>query len=130
MTSLVVDSWAWVEYLDGSPIGKGVDEAFRHATELWTSAVSVAEIVSKFRRKGRDESLALTALTTLSKVGEPTFEDAQAAGEIHSEVKPKAPGFSLADSFVLQLARRTGSKVLTGDPDFAGLKDAIVLKSR
>lgn len=127
MTSLVVDSWAWVEYLDGSALGKRADEAMQDAPELWTSLASVAEVVSKYRRGGKDEGAAVTAMTTLSKIGVPDLEDALQAGRIHAGIKPKVPNFSLADSFTLQLARKVGAKVLTGDPDFRGIKEAKLL---
>jgi len=124
MTSLVVDSWAWVEYLDGSQIGKKADLAMQEASELWTSIASVAEVVSKYRRQNRDESPAVEAMTTLSRIGVPNLEDAKQAGRIHAEIKPSVPNFSFADSFVLQLARKVGGKVLTGDPDFRREKEA------
>lgn len=123
MTRLVVDSWAWVEYLDGSALGKRADEAMQGASELWTSLASVAEVTSKYRRSGKDEGPAVAAMTTLSKIGVPNLEDALQAGRIHADVKPKVSNFSLADSFTLQLARKVGAKVLTGDPDFRKLKE-------
>lgn len=130
MSSLVVDAWAWVEYLDGSELGRAVDRALGGAEVVWTSAVSVAEVVSKYRRSGRDEIPGIRAVTTLSKVAAPSTEDAQEAGRIHAEMKSRVPNFSLSDSFALQLARKTKSKVLTGDPDFAGIKEALVLKTK
>lgn len=123
MTSLVVDSWAWVEYLGGSPKGKAADEAMQKASDLWTSVASVAEVVSKFRSRRMDDRKAVEAITTLSKIGVPDVRDAREAGMIHAEVKAKVPNFSFADSFVLQLSRKVGGKVLTGDPDFRGLKE-------
>ncbi len=128
MPRLVVDSWAWVEYLDGSAKGKATDDAMQRATELWTSVASVAEVVSKFRTRGMDDRKAVEAITTLSKIGVPDIRDAQDAGMIHAEVKAKIPNFSFADSFVLQLARKVGGKVLTGDPDFRGIKESQLLE--
>jgi len=127
MTRLVVDSWAWVEYLSGSELGKKAEKAIEEAQEIWVSTVSVAEVVSKYRRKGMDEAPALRAMTTLSKVGAPGLEDAQEAGKIHAALKRTVPNFSFGDSFVLQLARRLDANVLTGDPDFSGLKEAELL---
>jgi len=127
MTNLVVDSWAWVEYLDGSAVGKRADEVMQKALGLWTSLASVAEVVSKYRRRGMDEGPAVMAMTTLSKIGVPSLEDARQAGRIHAEVVPKVPNFSFADSFALQLARKVGGKVLTGDADFRGIKEAELI---
>ena len=127
MTSLVVHSWAWVEYLSGSELGKSVEKAFSEASELWTSSASVAEIASKYRRAGMDDAPAIRAITTLSKLGVPDLDDAREAGRIHAELKPRSRNLSFADSFVLQLARKKGAKVLTCDPDFRGIKDAQLL---
>ena len=127
MTSLVVDSWAWIEYFSGSETGKRAADAMSNAPELWTSVASVAEIVSKYRRAGLDENQAMRAVTTLSKIGIPTVDDAVEAGMIHAELRAKSRNFSFADSFVLQLARKKGAKVLTGDPDFKSLKETELL---
>jgi hypothetical protein len=43
-------------------------------------------------------------------------------------MKSKNKNFGLADSFVLHAARKIGGRVLTGDPDFRGVKDAIMLR--
>ncbi len=42
-------------------------------------------------------------------------------------MKRERTNFSLGDAFVLQMARKEGVKVLTGDRDFEGLKDAVMI---
>jgi predicted nucleic acid-binding protein len=54
-------------------------------------------------------------------------EDALEVGKLHSTVKRSHPNFSLADAFVLHAARSLKAKVLTGDPDFKGIDDAVLL---
>lgn len=124
MDRLVVDSWAWVEYLRGSETGRRVDARLESTEDLWTSVVSLTEVVSKYRRERIPEQPAIDAISSLSRLGVPSRDDAIEAGKIHAEVKPKSPNFGLADSFVLQLARKIGGKVLTGDSDFKGLRGA------
>jgi predicted nucleic acid-binding protein len=124
MNKLVVDSWAWVEYLRGSEAGRKIGERISQGEELWTSVVSLTEIVSKYRREGLSEQTAIEAIGSLSRLGVPDRVDAADAGRIHAEVRSKSPNFGLADSFVLQLARKVGAKVLTGDPHFEGLGEA------
>jgi predicted nucleic acid-binding protein len=121
---LVVDSWAWVEYLRGSETGSRVDARFESTEDLWTSVVSLTEVVSKYRRESIPEQPAIDAISSLSKFGVPSRDDAIEAGRIHAEVKSRSPNFGLADAFVLQLARKVGAKVLTGDSDFKGLREA------
>jgi predicted nucleic acid-binding protein len=118
---LVVDSWTWVEYLRGSETGRRVDARLESTQDLWTSVVSLTEVVSKYKRERISEQPAIDAISSLSRFGVPSRDDAIEAGRIHAEVKPRSPNFGLADSFVLQLARKVGGKVLTGDSDFKGL---------
>jgi len=124
MNRLVIDSWAWIEYMDGSGPGRKVDLALTKNSEAWTSVITIAEVVSKYRRKGLDETPILEAISTLSRAGSVGSEDAKEAGRIQSEARRTSPNFSLADAFVLQLARKVGGKVLTGDPGFRGIKEA------
>ena len=128
MTSLVVDSWAWVEYFDGSRLGQRVGERVSADIELWTSVVSLTELVSKYRRKRIPEEKAIEAIRSLSRLGVPNGDDAIEAGRLHAEVRSKSPNFGLADAYVLQLARKLEAKVLTGDPDFRGIKEAEFLE--
>ncbi len=130
MDRLVVDSWAWVEYLRGSEVGKKVDTRISRAGELWTAVVSLTEVVSKYRRETLSEQTAIDAISALSKFGLPTRDDAIEAGRIHAEIKTRSPNFGLADAFVLQLARKVNGKVLTGDPDFKGLREAELIGSQ
>jgi predicted nucleic acid-binding protein len=123
MDKLVIDSWAWAEYLRGSEAGRKIRERISHGGELWTSVVSLTEIVSKYRREGLPEQTAVEAIGSLSRFGTPDRGDAVEAGRIHAEVSSRSPNFGLADS-VLQLARKVGAKVLTGDPHFEGLEEA------
>ena len=46
------------------------------------------------------------------------------AGLLHARVRKGSPNFSLGDAFVLQLARKPRGKVMTGDPDFRGIREA------
>jgi predicted nucleic acid-binding protein len=128
MTRYVVDSWAWIEYMDGSGLGRKVDKLISGNVEVWTSVVSLAELASKYSRKGMDRRPVIDAVMTLSRLGVPDGEDAAEAGEIHAIEKRRSPNFSLPDSFVLQLARKIGAKVLTGDPDFRKVKEAELIE--
>src|SRR5271169_3760770 len=113
MGRLVVDSWAWIEYLRGSKAGRRVEERITQGDELWTSVVSLTEVVSKYRREGLTDQTAIEAISSLSKLGVPDRDDAIEAGRIHAGVKPGSPNFGLADSLVLGLARKIGGTVLT-----------------
>ena len=129
MTKFVVDSWAWIEYLDGSTPGIKVrDIVLDERNQLYTSIISVAEIISKEKRKRKDPEIAWQAITNLSKILQIDELDSKRVGFLHAEIKSSNKNFGLADSFALFAARELGAKVLTGDPDFKGVPEAVLLK--
>jgi predicted nucleic acid-binding protein len=127
MNKFVVDAWAWIEYLRGSPSGLKIKQEIIDDSELSTSIVTLSEVVSKYRRNGQDDEVAISAITSLSRIFVPDQADAIHAGRIHSELKKNSPNFSLADALVLQAARKLKATVLTGDPDFERIEDSVVL---
>ncbi len=128
MNKFVIDAWAWIEYMRGSPSGLKIKQSIGGDGELWTSIVTLSEVVSKYRRYGRDDEVAVNAITSLSRIVVPDKADAVEVGRLHSETKKGSPNFSLADAFVLQAARSLNASILTGDPDFEGLGDAVILR--
>ena|SRR5487761_40650 len=129
MSRYFLDSWAWVEYLDGSSVGKKVrDMIFDQRNEIFTHSVSAAEIISKGERRGKDTESIWAVMNSNSKLVVSSLDDSKVVGLLHAEVKSKNRNFGLADAFVLAAARKIGAKVLTGDPDFRGIPDAIMLK--
>jgi PIN domain nuclease of toxin-antitoxin system len=125
-TKYVVDSWAWIEYLDGSEIGKKVAMKLK-AQEVFTNIVTIAEVISKVGRKQKDPDIAFRAMTSLSNIVAGDDEFAKRVGLLHSGVKKEVPNFSLGDAFTLYTAKSLSAKVLTGDPDFKGIKEAEML---
>ena len=127
-TRYVVDAYAWIEYLDGTSRGAEVRDIIEEPrNQCTTSAVTLAEVVSKFTRKGRDPKPALRALEDNSTLQAADTELALLAGEIHAELRKSVKDFGLADSFVLATARSKGSKVLTGDPHFKTVAEAVMI---
>ncbi len=52
MTRYVLDSWAWIEYFEGSRKGERVKEIILDSrNDIFTHCVSVAEIISKAEKK-------------------------------------------------------------------------------
>ena len=127
MPRFVADSWAWVEYLRGSKLWEGLRIRIDSRAEIFTHVVTLAELASKFRREGLDVEAAWQAVRSLSKIFIIDESDAKSAGVLHATIKESRPNFSLADAFALQAARKLNCRILTGDPDFRAMKDAIML---
>jgi len=129
MTDIIIDSWAWIEYLDGSDLGSKVrDIIMNEQNRLHTHVVSIAEITSKEKRRKKDPEIVWKAITNLTNILRADEMDCKAVGLLHAEMKIKFRNFGLTDSFVLHAARKIGGRILTGDPDFKGITEAILLR--
>jgi predicted nucleic acid-binding protein len=124
----VVDAYAWIEYLIGSEIGtkvKAVLEDEKNA--IYTSAVTLGEVISKIAREQQDVCTAYRILLSNSDVIDVDEELSKQTGIIHAEMRKSKKDFGLADAFVLATARKLGTRILTGDPHFQGIKEATLV---
>lgn len=126
---MFIDTFAWVEYFEGSQKGAKVRGRLDATTVTYTSPMVIAEVTSKYTRLlGRDDAKRRVAFVLdHCVVVEHTAELGESAGAIHAELKGKVDGIGMADCFILAAARAKGVRVLTGDPHFKGLPDVELL---
>ena len=125
----MIDAWAWVEYLVGSEFGIKLKEVLdEDRSEVYTCAISLAEVISKVAREGRDVEAAYAMLLSNSQVVNVNEELSKHAGLLHAEMRRTEKDFGLADAYVLATAKKLKSKVLTGDLHFKNVKEAIMIK--
>lgn len=128
MTKYVVDAYAWIEYLGGTEAGRMVEEIVENNDDIFTCAVTLGEVVSKVARLGKDAKVAYDVCLSNSHVVVVDEELSFQAGLLHCEMRKTARDFGLADAYVLATSRRLKAKILTGDPHFKPLKEAIMVK--
>ena len=124
----IIDSYAWIEYLDGSLLGEKVKKILESDNEIYSLNLTISEVISRVKRKNGDIDIAYTAITSISKVAEITPEIAKKAGEFHAEIRKKIKDFGLVDSLILILARELNAKVVTGDEHLHRFKEAVFIK--
>jgi predicted nucleic acid-binding protein len=123
----VIDTWAWVEYLEETPAGRRVKEIVENPrNELYVSPIIIAELRSRARRRNLDTNVVAEAMAMASVVPVDRAMG-EAAGETHARMRKADPDYPLADAFVLETARSLGAKVVTGDPHFRGARDVVFL---
>src|SRR4030066_2453466 len=116
MTRYVIDAYAWIEYLIGSDTGAKVYVILeKENIETYTCAVTIAEVVSKVAREGKDTKVAYDVLLSNSKVINADEELSKDAGLVHAEVRKTEKDFGLAEAYVLAPARELKLEGLTGD---------------
>ncbi len=122
MTRYVVDSFAWVEYLEGSELGAETETLLEEGEAAFTPTPVVAEVTSKALRAGKDAGVAWQVMRTWSQVLPLDAETARAAGSLHAQQRRRVADFAMTDAVVLAFARKLDATVLTGDPHFRGLR--------
>jgi len=128
LSKYVVDSWAWIEYLIGSDYGAKLNEILDDAAEVYTCAITLAEVVSKVAREGKDVEVAQDMLSSNSQIISIDEELSKSAGQLHAKMRQTQKDFGLADAFVIALANRLKAKIVTGDPHFKGVNDTVLIK--
>jgi len=124
---IIMDAYAWIEYLDGTKKGLKVKEFLMQPNEIYTSSFTIAEVISRSKRQEKNTDLVYQALSINSKIIQITPKIARDAGLFHAEMHKKIRDFGLIDSLLLVLARRLNAKILTGDKHFKQFKEAIFL---
>ncbi len=71
--------------------------------------------------RARRRALVLDSVVSLEE------ELARVAGEISFARKQQVQGWGMVDSIILATARRSGSRIFTGDPHFKDLVEETVL---
>lgn len=129
MRVFVIDAYAWVEYFDGTGLGKKVQDIVEQSDNIiYTNVITLAELASHFKRRDQDFSSAKQSLFSLSSVYSISPEFAEDAGLLHALIKKDRKHMGLADVLVLLTARKLSGKVVTGDEDFRGIKEVVMLK--
>jgi predicted nucleic acid-binding protein len=126
---MLLDTWAWLELMMEGPHAAAVERILGETSAVYTCPVVLAEVYSARARRG-DAEVARRSVArivdeaTVIPHGEDHGFD---AGRIHAEMRQRVKDFGLGDAFVLAAARSRRQKVLTGDPHFEGLPDAIMV---
>ena len=125
----VVDTWAWIEYLISGSAGDKVKEIVENEdNEIYINSIILAEVISKSSMEKMDAKTAFDALTTLAAIADINKPDlSREAGLIHAEMRKQMKDFGLSDAFVMATARKLNARVLTGNPHFKGLKEAVMI---
>ena len=124
--AVVLDSFAWIEYFNGTSAGEKV-QSFLETGFVVTPAIVVAELSEKHKRLNRDFGPKYDFVKARTSVVPLEEELARAAGELNFERKKRVKGWGMADSIVLATARRSGSRIVTGDPHFRDLTEETIM---
>ena len=122
-STVLIDSWAWIEYFKGSKFGVKARPYIEGKEEVVVSTINVAEVYTFLLRKKKEEAEELIKfLLKTSFVIPITSEIALEAAKNKVEKK-----MGMADAIVLATANNQKTKILTGDDDFLNEENIIYI---
>ncbi len=122
-----IDAYAWIEYLNGGEKGEKVNSFLTKENEIYILAITIAETVSKVKRRKQNAEIAYDAMIKNAQIIGITPRMAKEAGLLHAERRKEIPNFGLADALLLVLARKIKAHIITGDHHFKNFKEAIMI---
>jgi predicted nucleic acid-binding protein len=123
----VIDSYAWIEYFRGTNAGEKAKEFIEKGSAA-TSAITLAELHEKYLRENWSSfDIDIKYVATKTSLILVDREISILGGRINYENKRKIKNWGMADSIILATARKLSAKVLTGDPHFKNIKDAVMI---
>lgn len=123
----LIDTSAWIEYLEGSKEGEKVNNLLIKENEIYTISIIISEVVSKVKRKNSNTEIAYSSIIKNSKIFDLTPRVSKEAGLLHAEIKEKNRNFSLVDALILCSAKALKAKLVTKDSHFKSFKNIIFI---
>ncbi len=120
----LVDSSAWIEYLEGSKSGEKVSNFIDSQNEVYTTSLNIAEVISILARKKAKTETGYAIMIKRAKIIEVTPKIAKEAGKTHAELKKRIENISLTDVIIAKTAESINATVITKDAHFKHLSKA------
>ncbi|KXA96266.1 hypothetical protein AKJ39_04350 [candidate division MSBL1 archaeon SCGC-AAA259J03] len=133
MRKILLDTYAWIEYLEGSEEGEEVKDFLENddKAEIYTSIMTVAELSDAFHRGDVDTELKwediLDFVQLNSSIVKPDVKNMASAGSLKVRRREEFEDFGLIDAIILESSKMAEAELMTGDPHLEGETNAISL---
>ncbi|MFO1533430.1 MAG: PIN domain-containing protein [Thermoplasmatota archaeon] len=125
-----MDTWAWVEYFQGSPAGAQARKVIEGG-QVATSILTLAELADLHERAGRPGLEERTQfIASRGPVLDVSPTAALRAGATKWAQRAKRHPMGLADAMIYETAREHGLELITGDAGFRGLPGVRLIEAR
>jgi len=125
---LIIDSYAWVEYFNGSEKGEVLRKLFlSESNSFFTVECCLAEIKGWALRESQDFYKLVRVIRANSEVLEMSEQDWIDAAVERFEQRKKQRDFGMFDAAILVKQKDLRCKVISGDKHFRDLKNVVFL---
>lgn len=127
MTNYILDSYAWVDYFDGSALGEKVTKIL-NSSECFTSSLSIAEVTINLLKKNKDAQAGFRIMKQLSKELPVDHDTSFEAAKLYVEKRKTLKDIGIVDVIIMTQAKQNNLVIVTGDRDhFKNEKNTILL---
>ena len=123
--TVLIDSWAWIEYFKGSKAGEKARKYIEGKGKTIISAINIAEVY-RWILRFYNEKIAQEKIDVMKErcfIIPVDEEIAIMAAKIKHEEK-----FGLGDAIIYATAKKENAFVLTGDSDFKDKENVIFIE--
>jgi predicted nucleic acid-binding protein len=125
----IIDSYAWVEYFNGSKKGEILKKLFlEEKNKFFTISCCLAEIKGWAIKNNQNFDNILNIIRPNSEILNLNENDWILAGKERAEQRIKQKDFGLIDSTILVKQKELNCKIVTGDLHFKDLKNIIFME--
>ncbi|HSC26949.1 MAG TPA: type II toxin-antitoxin system VapC family toxin [Vicinamibacterales bacterium] len=129
-SSIVLDTWALLAYLDGEPAARAVRQALRQSrarrVRLLLCIINYGEALYIIERE-RGLQEAQRAVGIVDQLPLQVIPADRGLVFDAAHIKARYP-VSYSDAFAVALAKRTDSRVMTGDPEFKSVEHEVPIR--
>ena len=125
-SNYVLDSSAWIEYLDGTAKGDKIKQLIEQETHS-TSILAIAEIADRYARTQHPFQEALTFIQSKTTIVPLTIAITVIAAHLKRDIRKKSSKFGLADAIHLATASQHKAVLITTDTDFRGCDKVMLI---
>ena len=126
MIKYIIDSYAWIEYFEGSRKGEKV-KVILEKNECFTSSLSVAEVAVKFIKNSKNASEPCAIISNLSKELAVDHGIAFSAATLYVEKRKSIKDIGIVDVIIIAQARENNLVILTGDEHFKDEPNTLLI---
>lgn len=125
-SNYVLDSSAWIEYLDGTPKGEKIKHIIEQE-EHSTSILAIAEIADRYARIQKPFQDILTFIQSRTTLLPLTVPITVIAAHLKRDIRKKNNKFGIADAIHLATAHQHKAVLITTDADFRGCDKVMLI---
>jgi predicted nucleic acid-binding protein len=125
--SFIIDTSAWVEYLEGSNKGDKINHYVENE-EIITPLIVVLELSVKAEKEGWNMEKIYNFIKLKSSIVGFPENEINLFGKIYVSARNKIPSFGMADAIILATSKNLKSKIITTDHHFKEFEDIILIE--